>query len=133
MTGAYASDGIECQKAIELAIHELNVNGGLFGKQIELITGDVGELEAEKLQAVGERLLSEEVDVIMTGYDDGGTDVYIFGKSDIPYLHSNANSLSTAPVAENPEYKNCFQYCPNEIDYGVDAADKLFTIEIRGF
>jgi branched-chain amino acid transport system substrate-binding protein len=129
LTGPYASDGEQMQMALELAVAEKNAAGGLLGRPLELKFGDVGGLEAEKIKAVGERLVGAGVNVVITGYDDGGVDTKVFGQYDIPYLHGNTMSLCTAPVAENPEqYWNCFQYTHNDVAYGIDAAENLFNV-----
>lgn len=128
ITGPYASDGEQMQKALEFAIEEQNAKGGLLGKKLELIPGDVGALEAEKIKAVGERLVGEQVDVAITGYADSGVDAKVFGEYDMPYLHADALSADTDLVAQNPDYRNVFQYCPSEVSYGVDAAENLFKI-----
>ena len=93
LTGPYASDGEQMKMALELAVEEKNASGGLLGRQLELKFGDVGGLEAEKIKAVGERLIGAGVDVVITGYDDGGVDTKVFGQYDVPYLHGNAMSL----------------------------------------
>ncbi len=128
LTGPYASDGEEMQKALEMAVEEQNAKGGVLGKQLELVPGDVGALEAEKIKAVGERLIGEDVDVAITGYADSGVDARVFGEYDIPYLHADALSADTDLVAQNPDFRNVFQYCPSEVSYGVDTAANLFTI-----
>lgn len=129
LTGPYASDGEQMKMALELAVAEQNAAGGLLGRQLELKFGDVGGLEAEKIKAVGERLVGAGVDVVITGYDDGGVDTKVFGQYDVPYLHGNAMVLCTEPVAKNPEqYWNCFQYTYNDRDYGKDAAATLFAV-----
>lgn len=129
LTGPYASDGEQMKMALELAVAEKNAAGGLLGRKLELKFGDIGGLEAEKIKAVGERLIGAGANVIITGYDDGGVDTKVFGQYDVPYLHGNAMTLCTAPVAKNPEkYWNCFQYTFNDTDYGVDAAANLFSI-----
>ncbi len=129
MTGPYASDGEQMKMALELAVAEKNAAGGLLGRKLELKFGDVGGLEAEKIKAVGERLIGAGVDVVITGYDDGGVDTKVFGEYDVPYLHGNAMVLCTQPVAENPDkYWNVFQYTYNDRDYGVDAAKHLFDV-----
>ncbi|MEW5724185.1 MAG: ABC transporter substrate-binding protein [Thermodesulfobacteriota bacterium] len=128
LTGPYASDGEQMKMALELAVAERNEKGGLLGRKLELEFGDVGGLEAEKIKAVGERLLGAGVDAIITGYDDGGVDTKVFGASDVPYLHGNAMTLCTEPVAKNKEqYWNVFQYTYNDKAYGVDAAKRLLT------
>jgi len=127
LTGPYASDGEQMKMALELAAAEKNAAGGLLGRPIELKFGDVGGLEAEKIKAVGERLIGSGVNAIITGYDDGGVDTKVFGAYDIPYLHGNAMTLCTQPVAENlDKYWNVFQYTYNDKAYGIDAAKYLF-------
>jgi len=127
LTGPYASDGEQMKMALELAAAEKNAAGGVLGRQIELKFGDVGGLEAEKIKAIGERLIGAGVNAVITGYDDGGVDTKVFGAFDIPYLHGNAMTLCTQPVAENPDkYWNVFQYTYNDKAYGVDAANYLF-------
>jgi len=129
LTGPYASDGEQMKMALEMAVAEKNEAGGLLGRPLELKLGDVGGLEAEKIKAVGERLIGAGVNVVVTGYDDGGVDTKVFGQYDVPYLHGNAMTLCTQPVAENPEkYWNVFQYTQNDTYYGVDAARNLFLI-----
>jgi branched-chain amino acid transport system substrate-binding protein len=129
LTGPYASDGEQMKMALEMAVDEYNENGGLVGRKIKIIFGDVGGLEAEKIKAVGERLVSAGANAIITGYDDGGVDTKVFGQYDIPYLHCNSMTLCTAPVARNPDkYWNVFQYIFNEIDFGKEAFNNIFTI-----
>jgi len=129
LTGIFASDGEEMKMALELAVEETNKKGGLLGRKLELKFGDVGGLEPEKVKAVGERLIGAGVNVVITGYNDGGVDTHVFGQYDVPYLHSNTNTLCTEPVAKNPEkYWNVFQYSWNNTAYAVDAAENFFKI-----
>jgi branched-chain amino acid transport system substrate-binding protein len=129
LTGPYASDGEQMQMALELAVAEQNAKGGVLGRQLTLIPGDVGALEAEKIKAIGERLSGEEVDFVITGYADSGVDARVFGEYDMPYLHADAMTLSTELVAKDPDkYSNIFQFCPSEVSYGFDAAEVLFKV-----
>ena len=129
LTGPYASDGEQMLKALQMAVDEQNAKGGLLGRQLKLVTGDVGALEAEKIKAVGERLIGEKVDVVITGYADSGVDARVFGEYDMPFLHADAMTLDTEVVAQDPvKYGNVFQYCPSEVSYGIDAAANLFEM-----
>jgi len=129
LTGPYASDGEQMKMALEMAVEEYNAAGGLVGRKIEIKFGDVGGLEPEKIKAVGERLIGAGANAIITGYDDGGVDTKVFGQYDIPYLHGNAMTLCTAPVAKNPEkYWNVFQYTFNDVAYGIDILNNLFDV-----
>lgn len=129
LTGPYASDGEQMRMALEMAIAEKNAQGGLLGRLLKLVPGDVGALEAEKIKAVGERLMGMGVDVVITGYADSGVDARVFGEYDVPYLHADAMTLDTEIVAQDlAKYGNVFQYCPSEVSYGYDAAANLFRI-----
>jgi branched-chain amino acid transport system substrate-binding protein len=128
-TGPYASDGQEMIRALEMARDEYNAQGGLLGREIEVQIGDVGALEVDKIQAVGERLMGLEPDAVITGYDDSGVNTFVFGEFPQPYLHCVAMRSAAEPVAEDPDkYSNVFQYCPTDYDYGVNAAQILPTI-----
>jgi branched-chain amino acid transport system substrate-binding protein len=129
LTGPYASDGQQMQMALQMAVEEQNAKGGVLGRHLTVVEGDVGALEAEKIKAVGERLLGEGVDAVITGYADSGVDARVFGEYDMPYLHADAMSQDTDVVASDLEkYGNVFQYCPSEVSYGYDTAATLFTI-----
>ncbi|MDW8226761.1 MAG: ABC transporter substrate-binding protein [Anaerolineales bacterium] len=129
LTGPYASDGEQMRMALEMAIAEKNAEGGLLGRRLKLVPGDVGALEAEKIKAVGERLMGMGVDVVITGYADSGVDARVFGVYDVPFLHANALTLDTELVGLDPiKYGNVFQYCPSEVSYGYDAAANLFKM-----
>lgn len=126
LTGPYASDGEEMEQAITMAVDEYNEQGGVLGRQLELVTCDVGALEVDTIQACGERLLGENPDAIITGYDDSGINTLAFGEGDMPYLHAVTMRAAVDPVIEDPEkYSNVFQYDPSDYDYGVNAAAQL--------
>jgi branched-chain amino acid transport system substrate-binding protein len=117
LTGPYATDGILIKQAIEMAVEEINASGGLVGRKLKAIFGDVGGQEPEKIRSVSERLMAEKPDVVVTGYEGGA--VHIFGEYDIPYLHAGGQSQFVKPVAENLEkYSNVFHFAPMEIEYG---------------
>lgn len=131
LTGPYASDGEQMRMALEMAIEEKNAEGGLMGRQIKLITGDVGALEPEKIKAVGERLAGQEVDVAITGYADSGVDARVFSQYPMPFIHADAMTADALVAREQIEKtgtSNLFQYCPAEVAYGEDAAEYLFKV-----
>ncbi len=126
LTGPFASDGEEMLQALEMAIDEYNAQGGLLGRQLTLVTCDVAALEVDVIQACAERLLGENPDAVITGYDDSGINTLAFGEGDMPYLHAVTMRAAIEPVMEDPEkYGNVFQYDPSDYDYGVNAAEVL--------
>jgi branched-chain amino acid transport system substrate-binding protein len=126
LTGPYASDGEEMQQALDLAIDDYNAAGGILGRQLKLVTCDVADLAVDKIQACGERILGENPDAVITGYDDSGVNTLAFGEGDMPYLHAATMRAAVDPVIQDPvKYGNVFQYDPSDYDYGVNAADEL--------
>lgn len=126
LTGPYASDGEEMLQALEMAIDEYNADGGVLGRQLTLQTCDVAALEVDTIQACAERLLGDDPDAVITGYDDSGVNTLAFGPGDMPYLHAVTMLAAIEPVMEDPEtYGNVFQYDPSDVDYGTDAAVRL--------
>jgi len=131
LTGAYASDGDDMVKGVTLAVEEINGRGGLLGRQLEVIVGDVGEMEAEKVVAVGKKLvLRDKVNMLVTGYADSGADVQLIREYDVPYLHMDTTSISLDLVRENvTKYGNVFMLDPPEVAYGLPLAT-AFTEKI---
>ena len=132
LTGPFASDGEEMEQGMQMAIDEWNQDGGLLDRELELVTCDVAGLEVDAVQACGERLLGEDPDAIITGYDDSGVNTHTFGAGEMPYLHAVTMRQAVDPVVENPdEYNNVFQYDPSDRDYGTNAAEWLPQIAER--
>ncbi|MCR5716504.1 MAG: transporter substrate-binding protein [Lachnospiraceae bacterium] len=64
-TGDYATIGIQKYHAAELAVEELNKNGGLLGKEVELVAYDC-QSDTTKYQEFCKKLVQDDqVDVIM--------------------------------------------------------------------
>lgn len=88
ITGPFASDGFVMEKGLKLAIAEINEQGGLLGRQIEMIVFDIGDLTPDKLQAAALNLVErEQVNVLINGYGGMGPDIPAFCPYDVPYLH----------------------------------------------
>ena len=88
ITGPFASDGFVMEKAEKLAIAELNAQGGLLGREIEMIVFDIGDLTPDKLQAAALNLVErEKVHVLINGYGGMGPDIPAFCPYQVPYLH----------------------------------------------
>jgi branched-chain amino acid transport system substrate-binding protein len=123
-TGFLATDGQQMKNGIEMWAEEVNNAGGLLGRPIEIIYGDTGAQEAEKMIAVGQMLMSKGIHAAITGYAPAPTDVEFFGKYEIPFLHADTSFMATHPVKKGLPDKmwNVFQYDPNAEEwYGLDA------------
>ncbi len=69
--GSLSSDtGLSTLRGAEIAIEELNANGGVLGQQIQLVKADTGEDVTEGVKAYEYLAESEEVDFIISGSID---------------------------------------------------------------
>ncbi len=69
--GSLSSDtGLSTLRGAEIAIEELNANGGVMGEQITLVSADTGQDPAEGVRAYEYLAETEEVDFIISGSID---------------------------------------------------------------
>ena len=69
--GSLSSDtGLSTLRGAEMAIEELNANGGVMGEQITLVSADTGEDVTEGVKAYEYLAETEEVDFIISGSID---------------------------------------------------------------
>jgi len=116
------------EQALKLGIAELNAQGGLLGRTIEMIVFDIGDLTPDKLQAAGIYLVEKEnVDVLINGYGGMGPDIPAFCQYPVPYLHVDG----TANVIELRNQMNCeniFMIIDTSVNYGKISFDQLTKI-----
>lgn len=73
LTGDLARYGIPLRDAGVFAVEEVNAQGGINGRQIELVTEDVGSTPQGSVQAALKLIQRDEVDVLMQGGTSGHT------------------------------------------------------------
>jgi len=109
LTGYYAADGILMLNGTIMAAEEINAQGGLLGRQLEVVSFDVEDMMAEKVMAAAERLIGlDKVDVVVTSCNAAGPDVEAFGNYDIPYLHFDADQPVVDLYHADPNRWNVF-------------------------
>jgi branched-chain amino acid transport system substrate-binding protein len=131
LTGSFADDGSEMLRGVRMMVDERNARGGLLGKKLEIIKGDIGDFSAEKIVSVGEKLVHrDKVDCLITQYLGGVVDVKTYGEYDVPYLNQDTAQSESDLIRENLEkYSNVFQTCPPESKYApgiFDFIDRVF-------
>lgn len=126
LTGAYAADGLGYLRGIETAVNEINSQGGLLGKQLEIIKFDTQELAPERvMQAAAQLVGKEKVDSVHGGWAGWGQDVRAYGKYDVPFFMWDASINAISVYRENPSrYSNVFQL--NDMERPL--AQELFNI-----
>ncbi len=115
-TGPFASDGQVMQKAIQLAVDDINKAGGLTGQQIEVLWFDIGDLTPDKLQAAAANLIDRsKADFIVTGYGGFGPDIPAFCPQGVPFVHADGvtsvidlmNSMNCTNIFNASDAEQC--------------------------
>lgn len=125
LTGPFASDGLTMEKAIKLAVKDINDANGLLGQPIEIKTFDIGDLTPDKLQAAAANLIEREgVDALINGYGGMGPDIPAFCSYGVPYLHNDAVS-SVISLAKTSGCSSVFNASDVDVNYGKTVFDQL--------
>lgn len=127
MTGPWASEGQEMKQVLNLLVEKLNKEGGLLGKEVEIISeDDAGDPRQAALAA--QRLSTRGIVAVIGTYGSSITEATqnIYDESEIIQV---ANG-STAIRLSEKGLKYFFRTCPRDDEQGKVAAQ---TIEKLGF
>lgn len=128
ITGGFSGDGNEMVRGQQLAIEEINARGGIFGKQLELVTADVGDFTNEAFVNAFQRLAEQEkVAAIFAGYTTtSSVEFDVNAKTGVPLFHLNTLEANVKVVRDNyAKYGMVFQGDPTEVWYGKGFAPLL--------
>jgi branched-chain amino acid transport system substrate-binding protein len=129
-SGDLASYGLPTVNAAKLVIDEVNAQGGINGKQIELLIED-DVCKPEVATNTATRLLSKGAEVVLGHICSGAT------KAALP-IYKNAGILIMSPSATNPEltqsgdYPNFFRtIAPDDAQAKLDVNFALNKLEMK--
>jgi len=104
LTGPYAADGLEMRRGLELAVDELNAQGGVLGAKIVTQILDVEDMAPDKAVANFRRLVGDKVAAIITGYHLAtGPEIDVAAAAKIPYYGTNTSTVAYEKVASDPQ------------------------------
>jgi branched-chain amino acid transport system substrate-binding protein len=122
MTGANAWFGEQYQRGTELAVADLNANGGVLGQRVELIVGD-DACDPDQAVVLANKLVSDGA-VLVAGH--------FCSHSSIPAskIYEKAEILMIAPSSVNSKLTdeggpNVFRVCGRDDRQGTKVADYL--------
>jgi branched-chain amino acid transport system substrate-binding protein len=127
-SGDLASYGIPSRKAAELVVAKVNANGGINGKQVELMVED-DVCKPEVATNTATKLVSAGVKVVLGHICSGAT------KAALP-IYNNAGVIVMSPSATNPaltqsgEYPNFFRTIAS--DDAQAKAEVNFALNVLG-
>jgi branched-chain amino acid transport system substrate-binding protein len=124
MTGAYAGSGDNFWKGYLMATNEINQNGGLLGKQIEMIRYDSQEFSPEVVMQGADYLCGKmKVTSVHAGWAGWGQDIRAYGKYDAPFFCDDGATPPVDVYKSNPaKYYNTYFMT----DTGVGQANSMF-------
>ncbi len=127
LTGYFAADGETMEQAINLAVNEINAEGGLLGNSIEVVTFDIGDLTPDKLAAAAANLIEREgVSALINGYGGMGPDIPAFCPYGIPYIHNDAVD-GVIDLAERMRCNAIFNASDIDLNYGKAQFDMMMS------
>jgi branched-chain amino acid transport system substrate-binding protein len=125
LTGAGSNVGKHMKQAAELAVSEINAQGGVFVKAynkklpITLIEADDETKGDSAVKAVTKLISEDNVDILVGGYSSGVTTATqgVVAEKMVPYIVTGASSPDiTRRKDVNTSY--FFHYCPTTAMYG---------------
>ncbi|MFT3985002.1 MAG: ABC transporter substrate-binding protein [Lachnospiraceae bacterium] len=119
MTGSVAADGLLILDAIQLAVDQVNADGGINGKTVELVKED-DEASPTSAAAIANKFVeNEEILGVISSYNSS----CMFAQVDV---YEEAGLPSISPVATNPGLTGISDYfyrtAPNDADVGAEGA-----------
>jgi branched-chain amino acid transport system substrate-binding protein len=138
-SGDLASYGIPSVHAAEIVVKKINANGGVMGKQVELLVED-DVCKPEIATNTATKLVSEGVDVVLGHICSGATKAALG-------IYKDANKIAMSPSATNPaltqsgDYPNFYRTIASddaqaqlEVDFALNnlKAKKIAVLHDKG-
>ena len=136
LTGWAAADGQGYKRGVELAMEEINANGGILGRPLEPHFVDTKDMSAAEVTSAANFLIDKhEIHAIINGYNIGPNDAEYEPIADagIIYMHVNTAIQHHETVKSDPDrYFGCFMADPAEYWYGEGFITMLDDLRADG-
>ncbi|WP_333826537.1 ABC transporter substrate-binding protein [Pararhodobacter sp.] len=135
LSGAAAADGQEYVNGVQLAVDELNAQGGVAGHTFEVVVGDVGDASADAVATATRRLLSDrDMGAILTGYaSNSNFEIEMMAEQEMVYLLSANSAQTEAIIAEDPEFfRTVWSFTPSYDAYETGVLPVIERLESEG-
>jgi branched-chain amino acid transport system substrate-binding protein len=136
LTGVVAADGIEFENGARMAVEEINAEGGILGRPLELHVEDTQSMGNDVVSQAAQRLVDRSnVSVLIAGYNLETGDVLhdVAADAGICALHVNTVIAHDQKVLSDPaRYWGTFMIDPPETYYGIGLLDFLKSLETGG-
>jgi branched-chain amino acid transport system substrate-binding protein len=120
LAGLAADDGQQMLNGSALAIAGINAKGGIGGRLIEQVVVDVDIFSPDGVERAFRKLFEADVDALTSGYvfpEDVAAG--LAAEYGAPYVHAMTSQAQAEIVRDNHSaFRNVFQVCPTEVNYG---------------
>jgi len=122
ITGAFASEGQDMKKIVELMVEEVNKAGGINGQMVELIVEDDGSTPRSAATAAS-RLVAAGVPAAIGTYGSAVTQASqdIYDEAGVVQIATGSTSIQLTATGK----KRFFRTCPRDDEQGRVAVETL--------
>ncbi|WP_430735620.1 branched-chain amino acid ABC transporter substrate-binding protein [Halodesulfovibrio aestuarii] len=122
LTGKYASEGLDMKNLVEILAAKINADGGVNGKQIEIIAED-DAFDPKTAALAAQRLITSDVVGVIGTYGSSITEAAqdIYDEEDVIQIATG----STMVRLTEKGLGNFFRTCPRDDSQGAAAAQVL--------
>ena len=119
LTGAWANEGQDMQRMLEILVDDLNAQGGINGNKVELITEDDGGSPRTAALAA-QRLVSSGVVAVVGTYGSAVTEASqaIYDEAKVVQIATGSTSIRLT----EKRFSRFFRTCPRDDDQGKAVA-----------
>lgn len=135
VTGSSSADAQESIRGAQMAIDEVNAQGGIDGYTFKLDVGDVKNGGAGDVTNAAERLLDDpDVQFMLTGYASlTNFEINMMADADMPYMLAATSTQTRQIIAPNPsKYWCCWSLTPSFDAYGTDVTTMVEKLASEG-
>jgi branched-chain amino acid transport system substrate-binding protein len=125
VTGYAAADGREMLRGLKLGVADVNRNGGVGGRPLELSLLDAKDQTPEIMTSSMRKFVTDRVAAVFSPYITyTNVETPIVGRAGTPTFHVNTFQ-GNVDFAVEKGFKNIFQTCPSEIWYAQGFLDVM--------
>ena len=125
VTGFAAADGQEMLRGLRLGVAEVNEEGGVGGRPVEISLLDAKDQTPEIMTSSMRKFVADRVAAVFAPFlSYTNVETPIVGRANIPTFHVNTFQ-GNVDFAREQGYRNIFQLCPSEIWYAKGFIDVM--------
>ena len=123
LTGGSAADGAAMKQGAELAVKEINADGGVAGYTFDVKAIDTQDLKADLVAAGAQSFISDsKVKLVVTAYASADNfEIAAFAKANMPYMVAANCDQTRDIIKKDPtKYPTIWSLAPDYAPFGTE-------------